>query len=212
MHQDQALILKWQETIKNELRQVIAEGEEVNLFQDPKEGMWFGSVNKNKNSRLFSQHPTRVGVQYAQQINRLLASPPKKRSQPSRPSDSKGPPSSTTNGSSKQTSTVMHVKEAFRKQNNINKMFHLRIGQLEVTTNGIDNKVDLILDSLETLAPRKSQCTTENMEYESNGIPDRSAKTTSQGRSKQWCPHTIITPSSNPSEEETQLTQPYQYT
>jgi hypothetical protein len=78
---DQAYIEKRKLTLETEIRQVIANGEDTKVFQDSKEGMWFGSVFKNKGGKvLSSQPPTRAGMAYADKVNKLLASPPKKRS------------------------------------------------------------------------------------------------------------------------------------
>jgi hypothetical protein len=72
-------------TLESEIRQVLAKGQASCLFQDEKEGMWFGSVYKNKQGKLLSRPPTKEGIQYAQQFNRLLSSPPKKISPPLQP-------------------------------------------------------------------------------------------------------------------------------
>jgi len=53
------------------------------------------------------------------------------------------------------------VEEAFRKQNAFNKTFNARIGHLEETTDGIDKKIDILLESL-TPTARKAQRTAEN--------------------------------------------------
>jgi hypothetical protein len=77
---DQFYIDKRKSTLESEIRQVIADGEASNVFQDESEGMWFGSVFKNKGGRVISsQPPTWAGIDYVNKVNKLLASPPKKR-------------------------------------------------------------------------------------------------------------------------------------
>jgi len=66
---DQFYIDKRKTTLDYEIRQVIADGEAGNVFQDESEGMWFGSVFKNKGGTV---------VDYVNKVNKLLASPPKK--------------------------------------------------------------------------------------------------------------------------------------
>lgn len=61
----QFYIDKRKSTLESEIRQVIADGEASNVFQDKSEGMWFGSVFKNKGGRVISsQPPTRAGIDY----------------------------------------------------------------------------------------------------------------------------------------------------
>jgi len=199
---DQAYIDKRKLTLKSEIRQVIANGEETKVFQDSKEGMWFGSVFKNKGGKvLSSQPPTRAGMAYADKVNKLLASPPKKRSNFSKvttpaPVQNQNKPQTTISidrtkaftltptpmNPPKQILTIaqqsqqalapfcQQVEEAFRKQNAVNETFNSWIINLEKTTESIDNKIDLILESLAPTA-RKAQRTTENMHCDSDRSP-----------------------------------------
>jgi ligand-binding sensor domain-containing protein len=44
-------------TLESEIRQVLAKGQASCLFQDEKEGMWFGSVYKKQARETFIQTP-----------------------------------------------------------------------------------------------------------------------------------------------------------
>jgi len=191
---DQFYIDKWKTSLESEIRQVIAVGEAVKVFQDETEGMWFGSVIKNKGGKVISsQPPTCAGVDYTNKVNKLLASPPKKRTNSSQTSAQPIQHPSVDNAAAQtrmkptplnhlldlpmelhrpieileqRTQMVMapfcqQVEEAFRKQNAFNKTFNARIGHLEETTDGIDKKIDILLESL-TPTARKAQRTAEN--------------------------------------------------
>jgi len=54
---DQAYVDIRKKTLENEIKQVIAEGEAVNVFQDVAEGMLFGSIFKNKSGKILSSQP-----------------------------------------------------------------------------------------------------------------------------------------------------------
>jgi hypothetical protein len=174
--------------------------------------MWFGSVHKNKGGRIFSQPPTRESITYAQQVNKLLSSPPKKRLQEASQkksgntySNPKEPylthplttnptivhhphpnhqtnTTTTTQTSQLYSSTFQsQVEEAFRKQNSVNEVFHLCIGQLEMTTKNIDNKMDLLLDHMVASSARKAQRTIKNMECKGEDDPHHLPKSQKQG-------------------------------
>jgi hypothetical protein len=82
---DQFYIDKQKLSLETEIQRIIADGEEANVFQHESEGMWFGSVFKNKGGKLLSsQPPTREGVNYASKVNKLLASSPMKQPNSSR--------------------------------------------------------------------------------------------------------------------------------
>ncbi len=48
------------------------------------------------------------------------------------------------------------IKTSFKKQNAVNVTFHHRIGQLELTTQSIDGKVDLLYQNLMNIPLKKS--------------------------------------------------------
>jgi predicted Zn-ribbon and HTH transcriptional regulator len=107
---DQAYIEKRKSTLETEIRQVIANGEETKVFQDSKEGMWFGSVFKNKGGKvLSSQPPTCAGMAYADKVNKLLASPTKKRSKSSKITT----PAPVQNQNNPQTTTSIDRTNSF---------------------------------------------------------------------------------------------------
>jgi hypothetical protein len=54
---DQFYIDKRKATLESKIRQVIAEEEVDKVFQNSLEGMWFGSVYKNKGGKVISSQP-----------------------------------------------------------------------------------------------------------------------------------------------------------
>jgi hypothetical protein len=79
--QDRDLVLAQQTTLESKIRQVIADREAGKIFVDEEEGIWFGGANKSKSGRLtitdtYAQQET---VQYISHVNRIMSSPPKKR-------------------------------------------------------------------------------------------------------------------------------------
>jgi hypothetical protein len=56
-------------------------------------------------------------------------------------------------------------------QNEVNVTFHNKIGQLELTTQSIDGKVNCILDLFEENSACKAPRTTENMTCDEDGAP-----------------------------------------
>ncbi len=66
------------------------------------------------------------------------------------------------------------IETAFKKQNEVNNLFHQRIGQLEINTHSIDGKVDRLLTLMEPThtQSRKSMQTTENMACEDDEAPN----------------------------------------
>lgn len=196
---DQLHIDKRKTSLEAEIRQVIVPGEEINVFIKNEEGVWFGSVYKMKGGKVISsQQPTKEGVDYANRINKLLSSPPKKRQNfPITPRiRTRNHQSATTqlaqnepqtsspkawylNSSQMVTRDIvketqqaitpffLKVEEAFGKQNAINETFNKRIGNLEETTEGIDRKIDILLQKFTPPSlSRKAQKTTENMSCE----------------------------------------------
>ena len=193
---DQFYIDKQKRSLKTEIWRVKTDGEEANVFQNESEGMWFGGVFKNKGGKLLSsQPPTRESINYASKVNKLLASPPKKRpnsSQHTTPSHMNNPiknpiPSVSTQAVpntvnpitnswqtpntsemiTQQSLTALapfwqQVEEAFHKQNAVNETFNTRIIHLEETTEGMDKKIDQLLEDL-LPAARKTTRITENV-------------------------------------------------
>ncbi len=77
---DKAFIEKRKESIKAELCHLICTGEKTKLFINEEDGMWFGSVLKNKNGRvLTTNQPNKAAIEYNNHVNSILHSPPKKR-------------------------------------------------------------------------------------------------------------------------------------
>jgi hypothetical protein len=66
-------------TLEAEIRQVLAPGESAKIFKEESEGIWFGSVLKNKNGRIITtQQPNKHILNHKNHINSLMNSPPKK--------------------------------------------------------------------------------------------------------------------------------------
>jgi hypothetical protein len=51
---DRALVYQRQAIMENEIRQILAEGEEDCVFVHNEEGIWFGGVHKTKTGRLLA--------------------------------------------------------------------------------------------------------------------------------------------------------------
>jgi filamentous hemagglutinin family protein len=45
-------------TLESEIRQIIAEGKEGNVFIEDEEGIWFGGVNKTNTGRILAAQQT----------------------------------------------------------------------------------------------------------------------------------------------------------
>jgi hypothetical protein len=77
--QDKELVLAHQETLEEEIRNVIAPGQESQVFLNDIVGIWFVSVNKNRNGINLSSFSSKnkEEVEYTAHINRIMNSPPK---------------------------------------------------------------------------------------------------------------------------------------
>jgi hypothetical protein len=63
----------------NELKQVLAPGKEAKIFLNPEEGLWYGNVHQNKmGMSMKTAQLTKTGQAYADPLNTMLSSPPKK--------------------------------------------------------------------------------------------------------------------------------------
>jgi hypothetical protein len=79
--QDHDLVYQCQNTLESEIRQIIAEGQEYNVFVDDADGIWFGGVNKTKTGRILAaKQVDKSSLEYTKHISRFMNSPPKKRS------------------------------------------------------------------------------------------------------------------------------------
>jgi hypothetical protein len=78
--QDHALVVAHQATLESKICQAIADGEEDKVFSDPDIGLWFGGVNRPKLGKLSLIIPDKSHVMYSSHLNRVMNSPPKKRS------------------------------------------------------------------------------------------------------------------------------------
>jgi hypothetical protein len=77
---DLALVIARQKTLESEIRQVIADGEEDNVFICNEDGIWYDGVNKRKTGHIFaSQQADRSSLEYTKKLDRFMTSPPKKR-------------------------------------------------------------------------------------------------------------------------------------
>ena len=79
---DRDYVLARKNTLEAELRQVVNPADENKIFVDPQEGIWFGNVHQSKHRAIVkTAHHTKTGQAYANKVNSLLYSPPKKRTQ-----------------------------------------------------------------------------------------------------------------------------------
>jgi len=79
--QDHDLVYQCQNTLESEIRQIIAEGQEYNVFVDDADGIWFGGVNETKTGRILAaKQVDKSSLEYTKHISRFMNSPPKKRS------------------------------------------------------------------------------------------------------------------------------------
>jgi len=75
--QDQELVYKSQNTLEAEIRQVIADGEEENVFVDDSDGIWFSGVNKTKTGKLLvAKQVDKSSLEYNKHISRFMNPPP----------------------------------------------------------------------------------------------------------------------------------------
>lgn len=170
---DKIFIDKRKESIEAELRHLICPGEEIKLFINEDEGMWFGSVLKNKNGRILtSNQPNKAAIEYNNHVNSILHTPPKKRDAPKPDGTTLPKPANSTklaysivaqhtkhhhnttitpipqaNGAEDPRFRI--IEQAFQHQQERNNQFDSRISNLEKSTNSIDNKVDRILEMME---------------------------------------------------------------
>jgi hypothetical protein len=69
-------------TFEVEIALLLVKGEELKIFINPAEGMWYGSIHQNKPGQtLKTTNLTKPGQDYVNHINKVLSSLPKKRSQ-----------------------------------------------------------------------------------------------------------------------------------
>jgi hypothetical protein len=100
---DKALVEERKLTLEQELRQVLSAGEENKLFRNDEDGIWFGSVLKNKNGRIITaQQPNRHIIEHKNHLNSIMLTPPQKRNLTADPTSNptaKHPATTTTKGS-----------------------------------------------------------------------------------------------------------------
>ena len=70
-------VIACQKTLEGEIRQVIAKGEDENVFVCNEEGIRFGGVNKTKTGRILAeQQKEKASLDHTKRIERLMHSPP----------------------------------------------------------------------------------------------------------------------------------------
>jgi hypothetical protein len=79
------------------------------------------------------------------------------------------------------TNIFTQIESAFMKQNDDNASFHQRIGQLEITTQNIDGKLDLLLEKYDVSSSHKMPRTSDNMQAETGNPPFASLQPLSLG-------------------------------
>jgi hypothetical protein len=74
------IVIARQDTLEEELRNVIAPGQENKLFLNEFDGIWIGGVNKNKKGVHYTslKNKTKDAADYSAHINNIMNSPPKK--------------------------------------------------------------------------------------------------------------------------------------
>jgi hypothetical protein len=181
---DQTLVHARRESLESELWQIIASDNEEKLFVDHEQGLWFGEISKTKTGHFTtSKKITKESVEYSTHLNRIMNSPLKKR--PTTPTKWGGgiPPitsvhTPTTSPSvlapilqpqTVQTPTLHdsinqpfeQVQNALNQQQEYNIHFDAHIGSLEVTSQCIDSKIDVLLARIDDNYPtsHKYQCT-----------------------------------------------------
>jgi hypothetical protein len=76
--QDSTHVIACQKTLEGEIRQVIAKGEDENVFVCNEEGIRFGGVNKTKTGRILAeQQKEKASLDHTKRIEHLMHSPPK---------------------------------------------------------------------------------------------------------------------------------------
>jgi len=173
--QDREMVMARQATLEEEIRNVIADGKENKVFLNETDGIWFSGVNKNKNGNVLSnvRHCSKDDAAYFDHINRLMNSPPKKRIfnppkwgggiQPTAPIPSQCGQNTRVNSSQPSPPHMMINNEISNKfdsihtelniQRECNARFDARISNLEITTQSIDDKIDLVLERLASTSP-----------------------------------------------------------
>lgn len=191
--QDKKYVEERQLTLEQEIRQVLAHGEAEKVFKNDDEGIWFGSVSKQKNGRIISsQQPNKQNIEHKNHINTIMNSPPKKRphtqtnpqpqknsqyyytitnSQRTPISARGGPPATHQTQTAQQnhnppSDRLMTIEQELKLQHERNTIFDQRITGLENTSIRIDNNVAAILSKLDTMhhqTPSKQRKTSPRM-------------------------------------------------
>jgi hypothetical protein len=158
--QDHELVIARQATLETELHNIIAPGEEANLFLNPDDGIWFGGVKKNKHGKINPIQPNGFDNNYVQHLNCMMNSPPKKRSLQDQPSQAPIPRPISPRPTTTPTLVPIHPLdsarvdidskfESFRNEFNSQRIFNTQvdnhISKLETTSANIDSKVDQII-------------------------------------------------------------------
>ena len=78
---DKNLVLVRQDTLEEEIRNVLAPDQEQKIFMNEFDGIWFGGVNNTKRGIQYSsiKNKTKDDVDYSAHINSIMNSSPKKR-------------------------------------------------------------------------------------------------------------------------------------
>ncbi len=174
---DKTYIETRKHSLETEIRNLLAEGEEANVFTNPDDGIWFGGVNKSKAGKIIpSQQLSKQMTDHIQRISKKLPSPPKKRqnhdmttapaptgpintqlkytitgSTQNTPATPKMQPIITPIDHNKEDSKFNAIAEEFNRQREHNARFDQRISQLETTTNRIDYNINAILSKMDKL-------------------------------------------------------------
>jgi len=104
---DKDLVLARQDTLEEEIRNVLAPDREQKIFMNEFDGIWFGGVNNTKRGIQYSsiKNKTKDDVDYSAHINSIMNSSPKKRVL-NRPNWGGGIPSTVSRQSTPNTTSI----------------------------------------------------------------------------------------------------------
>ncbi len=179
--QDRTYIDKRKDKIEAELRAIVASNDLDKLFVSVVDGLWSGGITKNKGGKIIAtKTPSQSTQQHLSQISNILHFP-KKRPTPQDLSQPQLPNTrhhyviaATPAGQNLATqqvqqdntgSTISHdtiltaqidrrflaIEKTIQQHQEYNENFHRRLINLEQTTQNTDNKIDMILNKMETL-------------------------------------------------------------
>jgi hypothetical protein len=170
---DHDLVIAHQSSLEAEIHQVLADGEEDKLFTDSSDGIWFGSINKNRGTLSVPSMYLKDDADYSSHLQRVMNSPPPNKRPITLPKWGGGIPNlaptpvptiypaphASMNSAAVRntTASINHhfdvIVAEINQQRECNVCFDTCISSLEVTTSYIDQKMDCLLDRLASSIP-----------------------------------------------------------